>query len=97
MPHARNPNREFSALPVKGKNELAETPCAICEEIASVRVRTDGWIDIRCTNCGYVESALSEQSFNSLIGTILNEPKTAFMRSTKTAVSYTHLTLPTKA
>ena len=85
MPHARNTNHEFAALPVRGRNELADTPCAICPQTASVRLRADGWIGIHCT-CGYTECALGEHSFNALMSTILNEPKTVFLRAQKSAV-----------
>ena len=89
MPVVRHDNAKFLALPVTGKNELAETPCAICERIASVKRRNDGWLGIRCgaeNGCGYSEEATSKQSFESLIDTVLNEPKTVFRRASKADV-----------
>lgn len=84
MPIAKNPNQEFIALPrEKGTNVLAEIPCAMCEELAGLKVRKDGWIEIRCHNvvgCGYTESATSQSSFEGLMRSVMDNNETSFRR-----------------
>lgn len=88
MPHPRHNNPKFLALPVTGRNELAETPCAICDRIASVKRRADGWIEIRCgkNGCGYTETAMLAESFDDLMNTVLNDEKTQFRRASRSDV-----------
>ncbi len=86
MTTAKNPNLKFRALKTADKGHLAEVPCAMCTRLTPVKMRADGWIEIRCKICGYLEGALLETSFEKLMQTIIDHPQTIFRRSTKDEV-----------
>jgi len=74
------------ALPRSHDRVLAETECAVCQKLAVVKVRADGWIDIRCGDCGYVESALGDKSFEAIMSAVIGNDATTYRRTDKSSV-----------
>jgi len=80
----KNKNQKFVALPRTANNTLAELPCEMCDDFAALKVRKDGWIEIRCNkDCGYTEIATAKPSFDGLMKSVMENGKTIFRRCSR--------------